>query len=172
MSQDRLEEKNHEFVGWHTRQPVSSSAGQRIMTRGDGVGSCEHCAQSFEYMLVHNGFNESAYAYCDHCGQTALLDGWKVPPSIKITAQRPLESIAEHLLQPCPCGGSFKGNAVPRCPKCRQVLSAEVATEWIEAQAPGTKKGWRWQRNWHGIYCIVIDGRLVRDNWRPPERAG
>lgn len=32
--------------------------------------------------------------------------------------------------------------------------SAEKATAWIEANAPGTKKGWRWQRNWIGTYAI------------------
>jgi hypothetical protein len=29
-----------------------------------------------------------------------------------------------------------------------------------------TKKGWRWQRNRHDTYCIVIENRLVEDNFK------
>jgi hypothetical protein len=138
------------------------------MARQDGTGTCEHCKHSFGYCLIHNGFNDSAYAYCDQCGQTALLNGWKQPKSIAVTLkyQRAIEESAEHLLKSCPCGGTFKGAASPRCPNCREALSPVSATAWIEANAPGTKKGWHWQQNWQSIYCIVIDDRLVKDNWR------
>ena len=40
------------------------------------------------------------------------------------------------------------------------------ATEWIEANAPGTKKGWRWQKNWTGLYCILVEERVTQDNWK------
>jgi hypothetical protein len=46
-------------------------------------------------------------------------------------------------------------------------LSAEVATGYIEKNAPGTSKGWRWQRDWQGTYCIVIEGRRIDNNWIP-----
>jgi hypothetical protein len=72
----------------------------------------------------------------------------------------------EPCLLPCECGGKFsKGNS-PRCPKCQQLLSADKATGYIEAQSPGAAKGWRWQRNWQGLYCAVINGRSVADNFK------
>jgi hypothetical protein len=36
---------------------------------------------------------------------------------------------------------------------------------YIEAQSLGTAKGWRWQCNWQGLYCVVINGRSVKDNF-------
>jgi hypothetical protein len=35
----------------------------------------------------------------------------------------------------------------------------------IEADAPGTAKGWRWQRNWTGLYCVILADGVVHDNW-------
>jgi hypothetical protein len=70
-----------------------------------------------------------------------------------------------HLL-PCECGGRFAKGNTPRCPNCKQALSADHAAEYIEPQSPGTKKGWRWQRNWHDIYCAVIEGKVVADNFK------
>jgi hypothetical protein len=129
-------------------------------------GICEHCGESFGYRLIHNGFNESAYAYCDTCGMTALLDGWKIPQSITIQIHQGITPEVEQHLMPCKCGGHFVHSAFPRCPKCLKPLSAEKATKWIEDNAPGTKKGWRWQRNWTGPYCILIDDRVTQDNWK------
>jgi hypothetical protein len=71
----------------------------------------------------------------------------------------------ESYIQPCECGGRFKRGAAPRCPHCCQPLSAESATSYIESNAPGTKKGWHWQRNWSGIYCIVIENNRVDNNF-------
>jgi hypothetical protein len=45
-------------------------------------------------------------------------------------------------------------------------LSAELATTYIEHNAPGTKKGWRWQRNWSGVYGIVIEDKRIDNNFR------
>jgi len=47
-------------------------------------------------------------------------------------------------------------------------LSAELAADYIEAQAAGTAKGWRWQRSWDGCYCIIIENRVTNDNWKSP----
>jgi hypothetical protein len=72
----------------------------------------------------------------------------------------------EQYLEPCECGGRFsKGNS-PRCPQCGQALSADKATGYIEAQSPGTAKGWRWQGNWRETYCAVINGQSVKDNFK------
>ncbi len=72
----------------------------------------------------------------------------------------------ENYLDRCACGGVFTANASPRCPFCKETLDAIVATTWIEANAPGTAKGWRWQKSWSGLYCIIIDGRFTRDPWK------
>src|SRR5215472_4842743 len=100
------------------------------------LGTCEHCLQAFAYRLVHNGFGDSAYAYCDQCGGTVTVDAWSQHPSnLHLQYQRPLSKGAEPFLKPCPCGGSFRADANPRCPHCKKLLSAELAPKWIEANA-------------------------------------
>lgn len=32
--------------------------------------------------------------------------------------------------------------------------------------APGTAKGWRWQRNWSDLYSIVVEGCVARNPWK------
>jgi len=128
------------------------------------IGTCDKCGESFKFEIFHNGFGDTSYAYCDTCGMTAILSGWhrQWPSSVKCT-QAEIAPEMQPYLKPCECGGRFaKGNS-PRCPHCKQPLSAEKAAEYIEQQSPGTRKGWRWQRNWLGIYCAVVDGRHVAD---------
>jgi hypothetical protein len=55
--------------------------------------------------------------------------------------------------------------ASPRRPRCRE-CSPIAAGSWIEAQAPGTAKGWRWQGSWDGLYAMIIEERVVRNLWR------
>jgi len=122
---------------------------------------------SFEIKIFHNGFGNSSYAYCSNCGRTAILSGWskRWPSGVKCT-QAEIAAAMEQYLVPCECGGKFsKGNS-PRCPQCNQSLLADKATGYIEAQSPGTAKGWRWQRDWQGIYCAVINDRRVSDNFK------
>jgi len=130
-------------------------------------GTCEHCRQTFGYYLCHCGFGDCSYVYCEKCGRTAILSMWfkelpKLPPC---AWQQEICAAWEPYLSPCECGGAFKKGASPRCPYCNQPLSADEATAYIESNAPGTKKGWRWQRNWQTTYCIVIENRLVNDNF-------
>ena len=73
----------------------------------------------------------------------------------------------ERYLEACACGGVFKKGSSPRCPKCQKPLSPRTATHYIEANAAGANKGWRWQANWRETYCIVIEKGEVRDNFRP-----
>ncbi len=132
------------------------------------VGTCDKCGKQFEYYLIHNGFNESAFAYCDKCGCTAILDYYSklVPKGVDLQYGQEIDSALEAWLRPCDCGGRFRANAAPRCPHCSSALSAREATGYLEAAAPGTKKGWRWQGTWTGLYCIVINDKSVRDNWK------
>lgn len=137
------------------------------MSRVDGCGCCEACKGSFPYYLIHCGFNDSAYAYCRRCGRTAILDVLVAPKGVEVRLGEPVPSAVESRLLPCECGDRFSGTSCPRCPHCSHELSASLATEWIEANAAGTKSGWRWQRSWSGLYAIVVSDRVVKDNWLP-----
>ena len=132
--------------------------------RKDGEGTCRVCGVPFAYMMIHNGFNDSAFAYCDSCGRTALLDLWTAPQDVKLSFGA-IPKEAEPRVAPCPCGGHFRSDASPRCPSCREPLSAEAATSFLEANAPGTNEGWRWQRSWQGLYCIVVERPPVENSW-------
>jgi hypothetical protein len=139
------------------------------MARDQSAGVCDICRGGFGYYLIHNGFNDSNYAYCDGCGCTALLSGYssKIPSGASrlLVGYERINPVIEAFLRPCECGGHFTSTAGPRCPRCSIELSAESATDFIERNAPGTAGGWRWQRNWSGLYAIVIDERFVRDPW-------
>jgi len=138
------------------------------MSKSDDIGQCYSCNARFSYFLVHNGFNDSAYAYCDTCGMTSLLSGWskKIPEGVELRIHQVISEAVEPFLQKCFCGGSFKKGASPRCPRCSSVLSAVEATKYIEANAPGARMGWRWQQDWQGVYCITVEGRVISDNWK------
>jgi hypothetical protein len=128
------------------------------------VGECDVCKWGFNYSLIHCGFSDAAFAYCDTCGFTALLSLWSAPGGLKLEYGAISPDI-QALLKSCPCGGSFGGDAGPRCPHCKAVLSASAATIWIEGNAPGAAKGWRWQRSWKGLYALIVEDRRVDDPW-------
>jgi hypothetical protein len=138
------------------------------MSRNKDIGYCEACHKQFAYDLIHNGFNDSAYAYCDKCGETCLLSAWydKIPKAAKLRFHQVIDDSVEPFLRRCGCGGKFKKGASPRCPHCYAELSAVAATEYIEKNAPGAKMGWRWQQNWEGLYCIIVEDKVVTDNWK------
>jgi hypothetical protein len=71
--------------------------------RGDGEGACRACDARFAYMMIHNGFNDSAFAYCDSFGGTVLLDLWTAPPGVGLS-YGPIPKEAESRLARCPCG--------------------------------------------------------------------
>jgi hypothetical protein len=131
------------------------------------IGTCKHCGLIFELKLIHNGFNYSSYAYCDTCGTTAVLSGWdkRWPQGVEfIQAEIPVEM--ETHLSPCACGGKFTKGSAPRCRHCRQPIDPIDAAAYIEEHLQGARTGWRWQRNWHGLYCVILEGRRVEDNFR------
>ena len=99
---------------------------------------------------------------------TALFGAYspRTPEGIDIGFHGAITPEAEERVELCVCGGHFRGTAVPRCPRCEEMLSADEAAADIERNAPGTSKGWRWQRSWSGLYAIVIEDRLVNDPWR------
>ncbi len=129
-------------------------------------GSCDHCGGTFRYRLIHDGFSDSAYAYCDHCAFTALLSGWNhAAQRVNLRVHQRITPDIEALLKPCPCGALFRASAGPKCPHCARPLSAEKAATYIERDAPGNAKGWRWQRSWSGIYSIILNDNFVDDWW-------
>ena len=133
------------------------------------IGQCEYCAKHFGYYLIHSGFNDSFYAYCSDCGTVAQLSLYDKRMPRLVQDCPPYQEICAELepyIRPCQCGSAFKKGATPRCPHCKQPLSAEVAATYIEKNASGTKKGWVWQRNWHHTYFIVIENNLVSDNFK------
>lgn len=134
----------------------------------DDIGNCDSCKRQFTYRLIHNGFNDSAFAYCDSCGCQASLSGWhrSIPAQAHFRAHGPVTPETESLLQPCVCGGAFRASASPRCPHCNAELSAEAARLYIEPNAPGSAKGWRWQGSWQGPYSMVVEGRAATDVWK------
>lgn len=138
------------------------------MPREQSIGTCEHCQREFGYWLAHCGFGDCVYAYCDSCGKTAILSMWdkRMPKLPNCPGQQGMCAEMKRHVQSCDCGGSFRRGATPRCPHCKQPLSSEVATSYIERNAPGAQKGWRWQQNWSGLYCIVIEDRRVDNNFR------
>jgi hypothetical protein len=137
----------------------------------DSTGECEHCRQQFRYSIYHCGFSDCCYAYCEKCGSTAVLSMWnpvvKKLPGI-FPWQHEINEASEPYILACECGGHFRAGASPRCPHCYEPLSADLATEFIERNASGTKKGWRWQRSWHGTYCIAIENKIANDNYNLP----
>jgi hypothetical protein len=136
--------------------------------RRQDIGTCDNCNATFGYYLIHNGFSDTAYAYSDSTCYTCLLGGWtgKVPRDVPLQIQKKITADIEDHLLPAPDGGRFRALAVPRCPHCNHPLDPIKATEYIEKNAEGTKVGWRWDRHWNGVYCIVIENKLVRDNWK------
>jgi hypothetical protein len=124
--------------------------------------TCRACNASFRHRLVHGGFNESAHAYCELCGLTLIIHlPWQDPAYSRVQGFGIVTPRVERGLAPCPCGGRFSAAAAPRCPSCREALSATALTEQIESHAEGAKSGWRWQNSWQGLYAMVVEDRAV-----------
>ena len=136
-------------------------------------GTCDHCSVQFPYALIHNGFNDSAYAYCDSCGTVGFISAWQsdIPKEANFRAQGPISPETAKLLAPCSCGGRFRLMAAPRCPSCHTELDAQGAAIWIERQALGTSKGWQWQRSWSGLYALMIGKQSTLLQWSKDEQA-
>lgn len=132
------------------------------------LGWCDKCRIEFNFSAIHNGFNETTYAYCDTCGKTCFLEEYfkEIPEKCKWffdTAQR-YEKISERLepyLEKCSCGGNFRRNAVPRCPQCRQKLDPLEVNKHVKSD-----EKYKWQNDWTGIYAMIIKDNKVYNNWK------
>lgn len=139
------------------------------------IGKCDRCSGQFNYSLMHCGFGDCLYAYCDRCGATAFFDNYKFPNELKIFLRYSNSNyvIPKHLepfIEKCNCGGNFKHDASPRCSNCHRILSPIEANKYIKSDQPD-KTGWHWQNNWTGTYAIVIEDNKIWDNWKlyPPK---
>ena len=128
-------------------------------------GVCEHCQFAYTFYLIHNGFNESAYAYSESDPYVAILSRWTVPEGIPVPNHGKITVTHEKFLKESPAGGHFTSEAVPRCPNCGKSIDAEAARQYIEGVPDRGPRGWQWQGNWKGIYCIVFEDYLINDNW-------
>ena len=123
-------------------------------------GDCERCCRIYHYTLLHAGFGDYSYAYCDGCGMLATLTHSSsflltMPPLSN--QHQVIDAAWEPFLQPCECGGHFRSDASPRCVFCKEPLSAVYAAHHIERNSVGAGRGWRWQKNWTDVYCLAFE---------------
>ena len=88
---------------------------------GQGYGAiCNECGERFE---VNEGSGMIAMPFhCDLCGKEWW---WEFGPRGPM-GKEPVPS-------PCECGGIFKVNAPPRCPKCRSAkFERDPDGTWVE----------------------------------------
>jgi hypothetical protein len=123
-------------------------------------GDCEHCRRFYRYSLWNCGFGENSYAYCEQCGMLATISYANEEtaefPALSAKYMEIDQSWEQHL-RPCNCGGQFRKGASPHCPYCHKALSAMYAAAHMERQALGAPRGWRWQCNWSGTFCMAIE---------------
>ena|SRR5690348_16064586 len=136
------------------------------MAREQYQGECENCGQSFHWYPVHNGFNQSFYAYCSGCGSTAILDFWGTPlthhPAVAKLVGGAIPNEIEGLLEPCSCGSRFCTSARPRCPHCDHELLPRAAGACEAASQPQrTRRDWPLTWNPAQVYCVIINDKVV-----------
>ncbi len=123
-------------------------------------GDCEHCCRIYHYTLLHAGFGDYSYAYCDTCGSLATFSYSSTfllsLPALAVQHQV-IDASWESFVLPCACEGQFRSGASPRCVFCSHPLSAEHASPHIERNSVGAGRGWRWQRNWTEVYCMALE---------------
>jgi hypothetical protein len=79
--------------------------------------TCRQCGSKLpltQPYAYHAGFGDEEYGYCDRCPTTVTFS-WFDPHYSDRLSRRQVES----RLRPCPCGGTFRLKAKPRCPHCR-----------------------------------------------------
>src|SRR5262249_33761663 len=104
-----------------------------------------------------------AYAYCDSCGHTAFFSVWSpIPDGLSLRFHGCINQDIEPWLDGSSFGGRLRADASPRCPHCRHALSGGIATGYLEANAPGTAKGWWWWRNWHAFMASSLKDAASR----------
>lgn len=131
------------------------------------IGSCENCNQRFSYALIHNGFNDSAYAYCDTCGCVASsLLGREPPTASRFASTARLPRTSSGTLIDVAAGVSFE---------LKHRRDARIADTHSRLMSPpdilrrmrqGPRKDGAGNVNWQGLYCIIVEGRSIKAPWK------
>ena len=128
-------------------QPVAAPP-----SRVDGYGTCESCESSFPYYLIHNGFNDSTYAYCDHCGRLAILNlaelEKRIGPLPPLVSSSRSPRKARHPSNPARATADFVGRrrhaalrAGRRCPRKRRRNGSNGTRRERRAAGDGSAHG-------------------------------
>src|SRR5262245_17088135 len=110
-------------------------------------GQCETCGKEFAYFLVHNGFNDSAYSYCNSCGRASILSGWydKIPAVAKLKLHHAIPETTEPHLEKCEYGRSGRPSMAMRLSGGRNdfsIIFCETSTTgWTECPRYAWKSG-------------------------------
>lgn len=150
---------------------------------------CYHCRSTFDFYPAHSGFGDEIFFYCDRCGTVACVDIYSHEcqqfyqqyietrtydaknksdlEAFDANSERMRVAIAGNLDR-CSCGGSFKADATPRCPICRNQLEWDQIVDQIDQQSDSqTPQYFRKHvsKGWRDIYYFVLNNRIVRNNW-------
>ena len=97
-----------------------------MATRNEAL--CPSCNRAFSYEQVHTGFNNTGYAYCHLDGKLLVWDSYDPTYTSLVGRKHPWtlthqeRRIVEQALRPCPCGGRFGMDILPKCPHCLSEL--------------------------------------------------
>jgi putative hemolysin len=144
------------------------------MPRQQYPGQCDSCGVAFDWYPIHNGFDNSFYAYCSGCGTTAILDFYGTPltqhPAVAKLPTGEIPQEIEYLLQSCSCGSRFQAGAKPRCPRCAHELLPRAGANGGSSSVAPQRRNAGWPLTWNPaqIYCIFINDKVVNNPFRQP----
>ncbi|MEQ1527561.1 MAG: hypothetical protein ABL911_12560 [Gallionella sp.] len=88
-------------------------------------GQITTIAQEYQY---HAGFGNQGFLYCDSCPTIIEFGSYNSKYTSIVNGKHTWSLDSEEMqcveagLKPCPCGGHFRFNALPRCPACNEPL--------------------------------------------------
>jgi hypothetical protein len=114
---------------------------------------CPNCHQKInsEYPdIIHSGFNDSGFLYCDKTGDLLTWSSFDKKYIELIGQTQPWQlstkqkAIIESSLKACDCGGRFLFSATPRCPNCNSpipgILNDNIHWVRLKKHINGTKQ--------------------------------
>ena len=127
------------------------------MVRDNSVGVCEHCHSEFAYYIVHNGFNDSAYAYCDACETSAILSGWykAIPPEANLRTHQRVQKMSNRFLSLAPAAERSEQTPI-------QDVHIVIMFSIHGEELPGSKR----LRNAEGVQMAEQLERPIFDRYR------
>ena len=89
---------------------------------------CEYKINISYPNIIHSGFNENGFMYCDSCPNLLTWSIFDFNYEQLINNKVPWllnddeKNIIERSVIKCECGGNFKFSAQPRCPNCNNEI--------------------------------------------------